>query len=250
MAKQQPDSRCFDANGAPLAGAALLQRVREIGGDRLLFSFSMGKDSLAAWLWLRREAPDLELIPYFLYWCPGLSFVEKSLAYYERLFDRHIIRLPHPLFYKMFRSGAFQPPERMGKIMALDLPEFDYSDIDRLLAHDYNLPADFFCVVGMRAADNLQRLRLIQQMGALGFRKRHYYYPIWDWKIEQVAEIILAGDVALPADYWYWGRTLAAFDYQYLKPLAEVYPQDYERLLFWFPLLETEFFRYEMSNAS
>lgn len=245
MANQQPDPRCFDESGALLAGKALLQRVREIGGDKMLFSFSMGKDSLAAWLWLRDEAPELELIPYFLYWCPGLSFVENNLAYYEELLGRHILRVPHPLFYRMLRSLAYQPPERVGRILALDLPDFDYADIDNLLAQDCGLSADVFCVVGMRAADNLQRLRLIRQMGPLGFRRRRYYYPIWDWKIGQVADAIIGHDVALPAEYWRWGRTLTAFDYQYLKPLKETYPQDYERILFWFPLLEAEMFRYE-----
>lgn len=213
----------------------------------MLFSFSMGKDSLAAWLWLRETAPEIEMIPYFLFWCPGLQFVERSLAYYEQALGIRIIRLPHPLFYRMLRSLAYQPPERAGRIMALDLPEFDYADIDDLLAIDRGLPEDVFCVVGMRVADNLQRLRLIRQMGALGFRHRRYYYAIWDWKIEQVANIIRRHDIALPPDYLHWGRTLAAYDFQFLAPLKRAFPDDYGRLLNWFPLLEAELFRYEMA---
>lgn len=236
----------FDADGNALSGDALANCVREIAGDRLLLSFSMGKDSLATWLWLRER---FNIIPYFLYWVPGLQFVEESLDYYEQFFGQHIIRLPHPLLYKLLRSFAYQPPERVGRLDSLRLVDYDFAFLDEILASEQQLGPDYFCAVGMRAADNLQRLRLIQQMGALGNIKRRYYFAIWDWKLEQVADLIMQSGVALPPDYAYWGRTLAAYDYQYLAPIRQHYPQDFERIRFWFPLIDAEMFRYESIPA-
>jgi hypothetical protein len=97
------------ADGTPLAGDDLLAALRDVTGDTVLLSFSRGKDSLAAWLHLREH---FRIIPYHLEWIPGLSFVESSLAYYEDVFQTHIIRLPHPLFYQYLRDYAWQTPDQ------------------------------------------------------------------------------------------------------------------------------------------
>lgn len=231
----------FDPAGQPVSGDDLISLVKRLGGNKILLSFSMGKDSLATWLYLQDK---FEVIPYFLYWIPGLSFVEAALDYYEEYFGRHIIRLPHPLFYNMFATGAYQEPHNIGLVQAMQLPSYDYADIDDVLAEEYKLDKPF-CAVGMRVADNVQRRNLIMQMGALGFKRRRYYQAIWDWDINDVVEIIKRHQVKIPIDYKYWGRTLAAFDYQYLKPLRNAFPQDYEVVKQWFPLIDLEFYRHE-----
>lgn len=233
----------FSPDGRPLAGLELIERVKASSpsGDTILLSFSMGKDSLAMWLYLREH---FEIIPYFLYWVPHLSFVDAALAYYEDWFGQEIIKLPHPLFYQMLRTYAYQEPHALALLAAMNLTDFDFAFIDDAIAAYEGLD-DPFCAIGMRAADNIDRRNLILQQGGVGVKKRRYYYPIWDWTIEQVSRIIIDNRLKIPADYKYWGRTLAAFDYQYLKPLREAFPADYERIREWFPLIDAEFFRYE-----
>lgn len=228
-------------DGKPLAGVELMETVRRLRGDKLLLSFSTGKDSLASWLYLRDH---FEIIPYYLFWVPGLSWVDEALAYYEEWFGQHIIRMPHPIFYKYLNMYAYQTPERVATLMALDLPDFSYADIENILAQWAGLDEPF-AAVGMRAADNIDRRNMILQKGAIGMKRRRYYYPIWDWNIEQVAGIILEHDVKLPKDYEYWGRTIAAFDYQYIKPIATHFPEDFERIKQWFPLIDLELMRYD-----
>ena len=236
----------FDASGQPLAGRTLIEAVKanSPSGDTILLSFSGGKDSIAMWLAIREH---FEIIPYFLYWLPGLSFVDAAIEYYEDYFDTEIIRLPHPLFYNMLRTYAYREPHELAIVQAMNLPEFDFADVDDIIAAYYELDAPF-CAVGMRAADNIDRRNLIFQQGSVGVKKRRYYYPIWDWNVSQVSQIIIDNGVKIPIDYKYWGRTLAAFDYQYLRPLKDAFPGDYEKMLEWFPLLEAEFFRYEVMN--
>jgi hypothetical protein len=172
--------------------------------------------------------------------------VDAAIDYYEDFFDTPIMRLPHPLFYNMVRTGAYQEPHVVGTVDWLQLPRFDFADLDSIVAAYSGLdPERTLCAVGFRATDNIDRRNLIIQKGAIGTLRRKYYYGIWDWNVQQVADIIREHDVALPADYLHWGRTIAAFDYQFLKPLKEHYPADYERVKTWFPLIDAEMFRYE-----
>lgn len=228
-------------DGETLAGEALIERVRELHGDTILLSFSGGKDSIAMWLFLR---PHFNIIPYFLYWVPGLSFVEEAMAYYEDYFGTEIVQMPHPLFYKMLREGAYQPPDNVAPLRSLDLVEFDFADIDNILAQAYDLDNPF-TAIGMRMKDNIDRRNLIMQKGVLGQGRRRYYYAIWDWDVNQAGQIILDHGVKLSKEYKYWGRTLASFDYQYLRPLRDNFPQDWATIQQWFPLIDLEMFRYE-----
>lgn len=235
----------YGPDGAPLPSDQLVARVKEYGGDTILLSFSMGKDSLAMWLYLRDKG--FKIIPYFLHWVPGMSYVEKPLAYYEQFFGQKILRLPHPLFYNMVRTWAYQEPHVISTVMSFDmLTDYDYASIDDTIAawHGPKDPLPF-CAIGMRSADNMERRRLIQQQGSIGIKRRRYYYAIWDWNVEQVSRIIVEAKCALPPDYKHWGRTLTAYHYQYLSLMRQAFPADYAKMLQWFPLLELEFFRYE-----
>lgn len=211
--------------------------------DHILLSFSGGKDSIAMWLWLRDR---IEITPYFLYLVPGLQSDNEMLAYYERFFGQKIHRMPHPILYEALNGLDYQPPDRVAKILAARLPDFNFADVDYMVAKQF-IPEgnDYYCAVGMRAADNLDRRYMMMQNGVLGDKSRKFYYAIWDWKIDQVWEIIRREKCKLPAAYRYSGRTIVALDYQFLKPIKINYPEDYLKLLEWFPLLEAEFYRWE-----
>ena len=87
--------------------------------DTAIIAFSTGKDSIAAWLQMRRYFKHI--VPYYCYSVPNLGFVERSLAYYEDFFGTHIYRLPHRSLYRWMRGLVFQPPDHVTKIEALDL---------------------------------------------------------------------------------------------------------------------------------
>jgi len=77
----------FDTEGKPLPSAELLEIARQVAGNRLLLSFS-GRDSLAAWLYLRENG--FELIPYWCYTVPGLSYDEQRRYYNMRVGGRNV----------------------------------------------------------------------------------------------------------------------------------------------------------------
>ena len=79
-------------------------------GRPVLLAFSCGKDSLAAWLAMRDMG--IEVIPAYLYYVPGLRFVDEELDYFEQKFQTRIKRYPHPSLYRWLNNAVFQAPER------------------------------------------------------------------------------------------------------------------------------------------
>ena len=210
--------------------------------DKILLSFSGGKDSIAMWLFLR---DTFDITPYLLYLVPGLESDAEILAYYEKYFGQKIHVMPHPLLYQYLNSLQFQPPQNVAKIWAMNLPDFTYADVDNVVASQFIGTNNWYCAVGMRARDNLDRRYMIMQTGVLSEGKRRFYYAVWDFTIDQVWEIIRVNKCKVPKAYHYNGRTLTALDYQYLKPLKEHYPKDFDKIREVFPLVDAEFYRWE-----
>lgn len=221
---------------------SLVTRVKNEVNDLILY-FSCGKDSIAMWLWLRGKG--FNILPVYLYTVPGLRSDQENLTYYENYFGQHIMRFPHPLMYEMLNGMYFQPPENAAKITAWRLPKFNFADIDKVIDEGYLNGRPFYAAMGMRMADNLDRRMMMYQNGALGQKARRYYYAIWDWNVARVGEIVSKNNCKIPKAYKFIGRTVAAIDYLYMRPFREIYPDDYQKILDWFPMLEAEFFRYE-----
>ena len=231
----------FDAEGWPLQGEALVRYVRDLSGDTVLLGFSLGKDSLAMWLFLRDH---FDIKPYYLYYFRNMSFEEEALAYYERVFGCHIARFPHPVLYDRWRNMVHQPPEVINLLLACQLPDFDYVDIDNILARVHG-PMEPFTAWGYRGSDNLVRYYHILRVGAAWGKNRRLYYAIWDWKMQDVADCIRRHAVSLPRGYTLWGQSMAVPYYRNLKGIRDNFPDDWRRILDQAPLIEAEMFRWE-----
>lgn len=210
--------------------------------DTAILAFSTGKDSIAAWLQMRRYFK--RIVPYYCYTVPGLEFVEDSLRYYEDFFGTHIFRLPHRSLARFLRYMIFQAPERVTAIESIDLPgeEFDDAMIGEIIRDLEGLPEAAYVGTGVRMADSPMRRIGIKTHGAINHNQKRFY-PVYDWKKDDLIREIDAAGVELPVDYRLFGRTFDGIDYRFLKPLKEAYPRDYERIINWFPLAELELFR-------
>ena len=230
----------------PLKGMELIGAVNEHFGDTILLQFSGGKDSIATWLQVRDH---FNVIPYFMYWVPGAKKFEESLPYYEEYFGQRIMRLPHPYFWEKIRNDVFQPPDQVAVTRSFNIPRFSFSEIEDILAEQRGLDP-YISAVGMRAADNLDRRNMIKQKGAVGLKKRKYFYPIWDWKLADIVNCLIEHDIKVPHEYALWGRTPVSYTYRYIKILSDRYPEDYETLKTWLPLIDLELFRYEVVSET
>jgi len=220
------------------------QVVAELKADNrpVLLSFSAGKDAVATWLHLR--SAGIEVVPFYLYYFPGLEFVEAGLAYYEQFFGQKIHQMPHPSLHRWLNNFVFVAPWQKKIIMEADLPNFTYEDVEQALREDLGLHQETIVCNGVRAADSPNRRSALKSGGSL-IRAKRKAMPVWDWKIEKLKTEFLKAEVKLTVDYKLFGRSFDGMDYRFLKPIKEHFPRDYERILEWFPLADIDIFRAE-----
>lgn len=217
----------------------VVQQVKKVS-PTVLLSFSCGKDSIAAWL--RLAQAGFEVIPMYQYYIPDLEFVDVSLKYYEKFFKTKIIRVPHPLFYNLLRHGVFQTPARARALEACAIPEVTGRDLRTFVKEDHNIP-DGFTAMGIRAFDGVARYLMFKTHGAI-FEKSKTFYPIFDWKKDDLLTCFRKAKIKLPIDYKLFGRSFEGPRYLYLTAIRKHFPEDYKRILYWFPLAELELLRH------
>lgn len=229
----------------------VMEEIAALSGGRCLLAFSRGKDSIAAWLELRESGLFPEIVPFHLDLVPGMRFVEDSLQYFEDYFQTRIIRLPHISLYRMLGNFVLQPPERVPIISRLGLEgctRFTYDHVRRWLAEDLGWPVDAtWTASGIRAADSPRRRIHIVKGRARNFSSKQFY-PVFDMRKADVLAVIERHGVKLPVDYEMFGRTFDGIDWRFIAPLRERLPEDFERVRFWFPLIEIDFLLHQNSR--
>ena len=221
--------------------------MAEKSGNKVLLAFSGGKDAIAAWIALRKYG--VKVFPYYYYIHPGLEFVNSSLAYYEEMFGERIMRVPNPKLYECWRECVDQTPERLATLLGGSIPKFDSHDLAQAVKQTCGLPANTYTALGVRAADSVNRRTMFVRSGPI-FEKRFKFYPVWDWTKSAVRIEIFRAKLKLPVDYWIFGRSFDGLDYRFIAPIAKHYPDDYERLKQFFPMLDAELKRAEFAGMT
>lgn len=237
-----------DAN--VIRGDELIAKIQKDSGHKtVLMAFSGGKDATAAYMHIRTRFD--RVTPFYMYGIPNLSFVEEGLRYYEReLTDEPIIRLPHPSLYEMLGRLLWQPPDRVAVLEAADLLALRYTHrfLRELVCEEARVPDNCFIATGVRANDSPMRRLSIIMHGPIN-RTERTFAPIWDWTKPAVMAAINEAGLKLPVDYEMFGRTFDGYNAHYLLPIRERFPEDYKKILQWFPLADSDIFRREKALA-
>lgn len=226
-----------------MTGEEVIQQIAS-ETDTTLLAFSCGKDSLAAWLALRPHFK--KIIPIYYYLVPDLGFVEESLRYYEEWFQTRIYRLPHASLYRWLTNYTFQPPEHQTILWAARMRTFSHEEIRDGLAEQLGLPTKW-TALGTRAADSPARLMNFRKHGPINHNKNNYC-PVWDWKKDRLISTIKEAGVLLPKEYRTFGRSFDGLDFRFLYGIKQHWPEDYQKILQFFPLAELEIKRYEFAQ--
>lgn len=220
----------------------LCEYMSDLSNGNTLLAFSAGKDSIVTWLKIKRYFK--KIVPYYLYCIPGgpLSFTETALKYYEDFFGARIIRLPHPALYHFWNNAVFQAPENLRILEDSDLCDFTYEDINELVRHTDTGLDMAYQATGVRSADSIVRRQAMTKYGQVTHNKKRYY-PIFDYKKEDMLRELDKANIALPIDYEWFGRSFDGIDYRFTSVLKEKSPEDYERIKAAFPLVELDILR-------
>ncbi len=219
----------------------LCEYMADLTGGVTMLAFSTGKDSIVSWLKLRRYFR--KIVPYYLYCVPGnLAFVEKSLRYYEDWFGCHIIRLPHPSLYRMLDNAVFQAPENLRIIEEANLIKFDFEDVNTLVRMTDEELDTAYQASGVRCADSIVRRTSVMKHGSVNHSKMRFF-PVYDYKKDDMVRELDAAGIALPIDYEWFGRTFDGIDYRFTHVIKEKAPEDYQKIIAAFPLVELDILR-------
>jgi len=221
-------------------------RLREKIGPAIGLSYSNGKDSIGAWIQLRKFFEDVR--PVYRYLIPGLRFIEEDLARYEEQFATKIVRIPCEFFTTWLDDAAFCGPRRTALLAKATFLRGGgarhYLDIGLAsvgLAGGWS--AD-----GWRRGDSMGRAIYLKRHGAADEEDK-IVSPVFDWSDKRLEQELIAAKVQLPVDYFMFGRSFDWLRAKYLGPIRRHYPDDWERIKFWFPLVEAELLRYRESTG-
>lgn len=221
----------------------LCERIAEKANGVAIVSFSMGKDSIAAYIQMKKYFD--KIYPVFYYMVPDLEFQNKSLEYYENeVFKERISRFPSPALFRQLAYFMYQHPGAVDYIHEQDIYIPHYDEIFAAAKLDLNLPIETYTGVGVRINDSLNRRFSIKKYGAVN-EKRKQFYPVFDWDNERLITEIRQSGIKLPIDYRIWGRSFDGFHYKFLKPLKDHFPNDYEKCKSLYPFLDLELLRHE-----
>lgn len=226
------------------------QYISRLSNRKCTISFSCGKDSIAMWLYMVELGMWDEIVPVYYYVVPDLEFVEESLVYYEKFFGTKIIRVPSPNLYGAWRTGVLQTPETFHTVLALrdTIIKCNFDDCDRWVREDLGMQENW-CGTGVRKFDGLIRLSLVNTGGGIKEQEKKFM-PVFDFKIQDVADIIKKHNCKTPSDYQTWGKSFDGIDYRFIIKLKKDFPRDYQKMVDCFPLLEVNIMRYNLENQN
>lgn len=214
--------------------------------ERVTLGFSTGKDSLACALILQEL--KVPFIPYFFFHIPDLQFVERNIKMYEDKLGMEVIRLPHPMLYDYIRHQDFQTPRMLEYMASFDFPHLSFGELVQYHLNSIGIEDELYDIVGMRAAESFNRRQVFKKMGTAIDDKNMKIYPIWNWKNEDVKGYIESKGVKLTPDYDIWRRSFDGLKYQFLFGVKDRYPEDWQLIKEYFPLIEIELYRYEQNR--
>lgn len=231
----------------PLRKSSLLcSEISRISGGTCFLGFSRGKDSIAAWLQLRKFFT--RIIPFHCASAPHLGFVDESLAYYERFFKTPVIRLMDGTCMTALTKLFWQPPGSEEAIDAMELWRYDKHDVIDTLQREMGLPKAW-CAFGINMTDSIDRRIWVEKIGGRN-DDRMTFYPCFDWKKEEIVGAIKDAGVMLPKDYTRANRSMAAIpSSRHMAHIREWAPADYDRVLLMYPMIEAELARQEFRRA-
>ena len=205
---------------------------------RIVLFVSGGKDSLAAWIALRRAG--FNVVPLTFYVVPGISFVETYLSYLEEHFEQSIVRLPQDNLYNKIPEGALQTMSSIWRWRTLGLPDRDITlhDIASwwLKSQGFNV-ATTWQATGFKLTDSYTRRLDMLRHGPLREDSRRCDV-IWDLSKKNVLDLIRDEGLRLAPEYAWLNRSFEGGSPHVATHLHEHFPEDYERYKQFYPLLD------------
>ena len=205
--------------------------------DRTTVFLSGGKDSVVTLDLCCRVFKHVDVV--YMYLVDGLSFVESILGYYEHRYGISIHRVPHFMLSEWLRYGTFRNYD-------LDVPIVSVKQI-----YDYcrELTGTYWISAGERCSDSIVRNAMIKQSSSID-HKRGRFYPVAYWKKGDILNYVKKHKLRISPESDVLGFSFRSMMPKDMYLIKKHYPEDFERIKEWFPLVEASVKKYELNQIS
>lgn len=219
------------------------EQAYKLGIRKATIGFSTGKDSVVGLDMMIKAG--IEPIPIYFYIVPGLEFIENNIMLYEKHFGIKVARMPHPILYDHINHQDWQPYQE-----ALNMGEYSLGSINFRMVTEMYLQEKGFKDVEydcncMKMSDSLNRRLLMRKTPDIDTSRKIIYLTKYITD-SQCYLHIKENNIPLTDDYKIFGRSWDGVSYHFLYGVKKHYPQDFERIKSYFPLIEAEIFRYKL----
>jgi 3'-phosphoadenosine 5'-phosphosulfate sulfotransferase (PAPS reductase)/FAD synthetase len=214
----------------------LKERMKNISNNKYILSFSCGKDSIV--LLHYAHMFGLDIIPVHYYIIDKLSYNDEVSEWCENKYNIKINNILSPIYSKMkaadllcinrvweMRCDKVNPFKKVEKLSKL------------LFKTDWNL-------IGIKKNDSPTRRMNISVNGWYQ-ENCGKVYPLFDWSDKDVWMCIKKYNLIINRCYEWFGRSQDVVNIKHLYPLKDKSPDDYDRFVREFPLIEPMVWLYE-----
>lgn len=201
-------------------------RTASLLTDRVLVSFSGGKDSVVALDLCAKHFEHVEA--FFMYHVPDLSFQERELKWAENKYGITIKRIPHFEVSDFLRDGTYN-----------DFWDEDVKRVKILQVYNYlrEQTGVYWIAAGERIADSIIRRAMIVKDGTIN-EKCGRIYPIAHWTKADVLAHIRRNKLRVAEETAVFGHSFRSLEPKELHLLKQHYPEDFEKVLAMYPRAE------------
>jgi phosphoadenosine phosphosulfate reductase len=216
----------------------VVRKALDMGIREVAVAVSGGKDSVAVLDVCCKHFSRVEA--YFMYLIPDLSFQEKYLRYLENRYKLTILRLPHWALSHMFRDCIFRHATRQAR----DIKLVRIKDVECYVRRKFKVE---WIATGEKCRDSMERNAQLVMADGVSV-SRHRIWPIAWWTHYDVFSylnlqgILPSPEYKVTAD----GKSFGSLWGEQIAPIAEHYPEDFEKIKAIFPLIEAQVVRYRM----
>ena len=193
--------------------------------DSVLVSFSIGKDSIVTMDLCKQYFKHVQ--PFFMYLVPGLKFQEDALAKYEKYWNVSIIEVPNFEAVNFYRYGSFR--------------DTDYSvsrvNIEAIYEALRGNTGMFWIAGGDKLNDSIARRAMLNYSGSID-EQNGRFYPVMYWTDKEIKQYIKMKHLFYPKLNQELGCNFHSLSGKELSAIKRIYPQDYQRILKFFPEAE------------
>lgn len=208
----------------------------------ILFHSASGKDSIAL---LALISPYFkEIVCVYMYVVKDLSHINRYINYACNKYPNvNYIQIPHFALYSYRRIGY------MGCVKNEKQKLYNMAQLTDIVREKYNIDWAFF---GFKQSDSMNRRLMLRTYDMNGINKvQKKCYPLSEYKNKDVLAYIDQTELIRPESYG--GKQQSSgtdiTDINYLLFLRSEYPDDLQKVINEYPLVERKLFEYDYERA-